>query len=84
MFSKLFYIDATECFYEQLKNGDRLEISYEVTASSTNEVEIDFIITNPDGSTLHQVDKHRDAAFGFYGNWMTHVFNLYSWFHWNA
>ncbi|KAJ2999771.1 Cytochrome c oxidase subunit 5B [Globomyces sp. JEL0801] len=25
-----------------------------------------YKITNPDGSMLHSVDKHRDAAFGFY------------------
>ncbi|KAI8900612.1 emp24/gp25L/p24 family/GOLD-domain-containing protein [Globomyces pollinis-pini] len=55
---------STECFYEQLTHGDRLEVSYEVI-KSTSEYEIDYI-TNPDGSMLHSVDKHRDAAFGFY------------------
>ena len=38
-----------------MKNGDRLEISYEITESSTSDVEIDFIMNNPDGSILHKV-----------------------------
>jgi hypothetical protein len=33
---------STECFYEDLKHGDRLEISFEVMSSSLGEFEIDF------------------------------------------
>ena len=55
---------STECFYEALKSGDRLEVSYEVT-SSTAEYDIDYKINNPDGSKLHLVDRSKDASFGF-------------------
>ena len=55
---------SSECFYETLKSGDRLEVSFEVT-SSTGETDIDYKITNPDGSKLHTVDRSKDASFGF-------------------
>lgn len=35
-------------------------------SSSSVSYEIDFAIFNPDGSILHQVDSHREAAFGFF------------------
>ena len=55
---------SSECYYENLKSSDRLEVSYEVT-SSTAEYDIDYKITNPDGSKLHTVDRSKDASFGF-------------------
>ena len=35
---------SQECFYETLKHGDRLEISFEVMSSTKGEYEIDFTV----------------------------------------
>ncbi|KAI8924915.1 emp24/gp25L/p24 family/GOLD-domain-containing protein [Entophlyctis helioformis] len=56
---------GSECFYETLNRGDRLDISYEVMGGSGSELDIDFVINNPDGSPLHVVSRERDAQFGF-------------------
>ena len=53
---------STECFTEKLAHGDRMEVGFQVIADDSP---IDLAVSNPDGTSLHKVDKESAAAFGF-------------------
>ncbi|KAJ3291323.1 p24 complex component [Borealophlyctis nickersoniae] len=52
-----------ECFYEKLKQNERLDLSFEV--SQGGQMDIDFWISSPNGNTLYSVQKQSTTSFGF-------------------
>ncbi|KAL2919260.1 p24 complex component [Polyrhizophydium stewartii] len=64
-FSVLLPRYTSECFYETLAGGDRLDVNFEVMSSTGGDLDLDYSISNPDGSTLHSIARERQAQFGF-------------------
>ncbi|KAJ8329636.1 hypothetical protein BDV3_003645 [Batrachochytrium dendrobatidis] len=56
---------SNECFFELLKRNDRLDLSFEVMHSSGSDYDIDYTISNPDGSLLHSFPQERQGNLGF-------------------
>ncbi|KAH6563255.1 hypothetical protein BASA50_001849 [Batrachochytrium salamandrivorans] len=56
---------ANECFFEILKTNDRLDVSFEVMTSSNSDFDIDYTISNPDGTLLHSFPRERQGSVGF-------------------
>ncbi|KAJ3079000.1 p24 complex component [Quaeritorhiza haematococci] len=52
-----------QCFYEQLKEGDRLDLSFQVAEGGN--LEVDFWITSPDTRVLHSIIRRSQGTFGF-------------------
>ncbi|KAJ3268243.1 p24 complex component [Terramyces sp. JEL0728] len=53
-----------ECFFEDLKKDDRLEVSFEVI-QTIGDWAVDYEIKTPGGATIHKVQSERASSFGF-------------------
>ncbi|ORY05369.1 hypothetical protein K493DRAFT_204536 [Basidiobolus meristosporus CBS 931.73] len=52
---------STECFYEELKVGDKLAVSYEVVGPDKT---IDFRVSDPQTNVIYQADKREEGEYG--------------------